>query len=100
MIAVRETRDGASFSVRVQPRAKRDAVVGEVGDVLKLALTAPPLEGRANQACVAFLAQLLGVPRSAVQVAAGATSRTKRIRVVGLAADAVRARLASAATGR
>ena len=100
MIAVRETQDGASFSVRVQPRAKRDAVVGEVGDVLKLALTAPPLEGRANQACVAFLAQLLGVPRSAVQVAAGATSRTKRIRVVGLAADAVRARLASAGTGR
>ena len=100
MIPVRETHDGASFSVRVQPRAKRDAVVGEVGDALKLALRAPPLEGRANEACVAFLAELLGVARGSVFVAAGATSRTKRIRVAGVAADAVRARLASVLTER
>ena len=100
MISVRETRHGASFSVRVQPRAKRDALVGEIGDALKLALRAPPLEGRANEACVAFLAELLGVARASVRVAAGATSRTKVIRVAGLAADAVRARLASALAER
>ena len=100
MIPIRETRDGASFSVRVQPRAKRNAVTGEVGDALKLALTAPPLEGRANQACVAFLAELLGVPRASVRLATGGRSRTKIICVVGLGAEAVRTRLAKARADR
>ncbi|MGD0930372.1 MAG: DUF167 domain-containing protein [Candidatus Korobacteraceae bacterium] len=93
MISIRDTPDGATFQVRVQPRAKKNAVAGEVGEALKLALTAPPIEGRANQACIAFLAELLNVPRSSVTIAAGQSSRNKVIRVVGLSAAQVENRL-------
>ncbi len=96
MIPVREAQGGASFAVRVQPRARRNAVVGELGDALKIALTAPPLEGRANAACIAFLAELLSVPRSSVTIAAGQTARQKVVRVAGVSAAAVRARLVEA----
>lgn len=93
MISIRDTPDGATFQVKVQPRAKKNAVAGEVGEALKLALTAPPIEGRANQACVAFLAELLNVPRSSVTIAAGQSSRNKVIRVAGLSAAQVEERL-------
>jgi uncharacterized protein (TIGR00251 family) len=93
LISIRDTPDGATFQVRVQPRAKKNAVAGEVGEALKLALTAPPIEGRANQACIAFLAELLNVPRSSVTIAAGQSSRNKVIRVVGLSAAQVENRL-------
>jgi uncharacterized protein (TIGR00251 family) len=79
--------------VKVQPRARKSAIVGEVGEALKLALTAPPIEGRANQACIEFLAELLNVPRSSVTIAAGQSSRNKVIRVAGLSAEQVRERL-------
>ena len=59
MIPIRDIAGGASFAVRVQPRAKRNAIAGRSGDALKLALTSPPVEGRANQACIEFLARLL-----------------------------------------
>jgi len=91
---VRETRGGVTFQVRVQPRARKNAIVGEVGEALKLALTAPPVEGRANEACVAFLAEVLNVARSSVTIAAGASSRNKVIRVAGLTAEEVKKRLA------
>ena len=61
MIEVRDTPKGASFAVKVQPRASKNALTGELGGGFKLALTAPPLEGRANQACVEFFANLLRV---------------------------------------
>ena len=93
MTSIRDTPGGATFQVRVQPRAKKNAVAGEVGEALKLALTAPPIEGRANQACIAFLAELLNVPRSSVTIAAGQSSRNKVIRVVGLSAAQVENRL-------
>lgn len=93
MIAIRNTPGGATFAVKVQPRARKNAITGEVGEALKLALTAPPVEGRANQACVEFLAELLGVSRSSVTIAAGHSSRNKLIRVAGLSADEVRRRL-------
>ena len=86
MIPIRDIAGGASFAVRVQPRAKRNAVAGTMGDALKLALTSPPVEGRANEACIEFLARLLGVPRSSIQIASGETSRNKVIRVLGLSA--------------
>ena len=79
--------------MKVQPRARKSAIVGEVGEALKLALTAPPIEGRANQACIEFLAELLNVPRSSVTIAAGQSSRNKVIRVAGLSAEQVRERL-------
>ena len=96
MIPVRDTPSVATFQVKVHPRAKKNAITGEVGDALKLALIAPPLEGRANQACMEFLAQVLNVPRSSVTIAAGESSRNKVIRVAGVNAAEVEARLLSA----
>jgi uncharacterized protein (TIGR00251 family) len=93
VIPVRDTKEGARFAVRVQPRARRNAITGEVGEALKLALTAPPVEGRANDACVEFLAKLLRVPRASITIAAGETSRNKVIGVAGLSAEEVRRRL-------
>jgi uncharacterized protein (TIGR00251 family) len=94
MISVRDTLAGATFMVKVQPRAKKNAITGELGDALKLALTSPPIEGRANEACVEFFASLLDVPRSSVTIASGETSRKKVVRVAGLSAADVRRRLA------
>ena len=82
-----------TFAVRVHPRAKKNAITGEFGDALKVALTAPPVDGRANEACIAFFAKLLRVPRSSVTIASGQTGRNKVIRVAGLSAEALRERL-------
>lgn len=93
MIPLRECPDGVSFAVRVQPRARRNAIVGELGDALKIALTSPPVDGRANEACVEFFAELLDVPRSSVAIASGQSSRNKVVRVTGISAEEVRQRL-------
>lgn len=93
MIPVRDTAQGATFSIKVHPRARKNAITGQVGDALKLSLTAPPVEGAANDACVRFLAELLEVPRSSVTIAAGESSRQKLIRVAGLSAAEVERRL-------
>jgi uncharacterized protein len=90
MITIRERAEGATFAVRVQPRAKKNAITGVVGDALKIALTAPPVEDRANDACIEFLAKLLDVPPSSVTIAAGQSSRNKVIRVAGLSASEVK----------
>ena len=90
---VKETADSITFTIRVQPRARRNAIVGELGDALKLALIAPPIEGRANEACMDFLAETLDIPRSAVSIIAGQTSRNKVIRVTGITAAQLRERL-------
>ncbi len=95
MIPIRDTAQGATFSVKVHPRAKKNAITGEVGDALKVALTAPPVEGKANEACVRFLAELLEVPRSSVTIAAGETGRQKVVRVQGITAAEVERRLQS-----
>lgn len=93
MIPIHETTAGVTFAVKVHPRAKKNAITGELGDAFKLSLTAPPVEGKANQACIEFFANLLKVPRSSITIAAGQTSRKKVIRVAGLAAEEVRQRL-------
>jgi uncharacterized protein len=93
MIPIHETPAGATFAVKVQPRAKKNGITGALGDALKLALTAPPVDGRANEACIEFFANLLKVPRSSITIASGETSRRKVIRVAGLPADEVRSRL-------
>jgi uncharacterized protein (TIGR00251 family) len=95
MVAIRNSPTGATFTVKVHPRAKKNALTGEVGDALKLALTAPPVDGKANEACVEFFAKFLKVPRSSVTIAAGQTSRNKVIRVAGVTAQQVRERLGS-----
>ncbi len=90
MIPIHSTADTHTFHIKVHPRAKRDAITGTVGDALKLSLTTPPVDGRANEAVIAFFAKLLEVPRSAVTIVAGQTSRQKLIRVTGITADRLR----------
>ena len=93
MVSIQDTPDGATFAVKIHPRARKNALNGELGDALKLSLTAPPVEGHANQACIDFLANLLKVPRSSVTIASGLSSRRKVIRVSGVSADEVHKRL-------
>src|SRR5437899_12367539 len=82
-----------TLSLRVQPRASRNAVVGWTGDTLNVRLTAPPVEGAANVACLEFLADLLDLPQSQFELLSGSRSRTTVIRISGLTQAAVRARL-------
>ena len=93
MIELKESPAGTTFSVKVHPRAKKNEITGKVGDALKVALTAPPVDGKAKAACIEFFAKLLNVPRSSVTIAAGQTSRNKVIRVAGLTAQQIRDRL-------
>ncbi len=95
MIPIRECESGGVFAVKVQPRAKKNAITGELGEALKLSLMAPPVEGRANEACIEFFANLLKVPRSSVTIASGQTCRRKVIRVAGLPAEELRKRLST-----
>ncbi|HEY6338374.1 MAG TPA: DUF167 domain-containing protein [Candidatus Sulfotelmatobacter sp.] len=93
MIPIHDLTGGVTFAVKVHPRAKKNAITGELGDALKLALTAPPIDGRANQACIEFFANLLKVPRSSVTIASGENSRNKVIGVAGLTAAELRKRI-------
>ena len=93
MVAIKQSADGVTFAVKVHPRAKKNGITGEVGEALKIGLTAPPVEGRANEACVEYLAAVLKVPRASITIAAGLTSRNKVIRVRGLTAAQVEERL-------
>jgi len=78
---LREVAGGVTLSVRAQPGAKKTAIVGVYGEAdaaqLKIAVQAPPVEGRANEALIAFLAQTLGVPKRSVELVAGELSRSK-----------------------
>jgi uncharacterized protein (TIGR00251 family) len=93
LIPIQENAGAVTFAVKVRPRAKKNAITGQLGDSLKIALTAPPVEGKANEACIEFFAKLLKVPGSSVSIAAGQTSRNKVIRVAGLSAKQVQDRL-------
>ena len=95
MIQINDIAGGATFAIKVHPRAKKNAITGEVGEALKLALIAPPVDGKANEALIEFFAKLLKVPRSSVSIASGLTSRNKVIRVAGVSAEHVRARLST-----
>lgn len=81
------------LSLHIQPGAKKTEVAGVHGEALKVRLNAPPVDGKANEALIAFLAERLGVPKARVILEAGQTSRSKRVRVVGAGADAVIAAL-------
>jgi len=93
---LRESEDGVTLKVRVQPRASRDGFAGERDGALVVRLTAPPVEGAANQALVRLLGKALGLAPSALRIVGGATGRNKVVAVAGLDAAAVRARLAEA----
>ena len=93
MIPIQESGGGVTFVVKIHPRAKKDAIHGELGDALKVSLTAPPIDDKANHACIDFSAKLLKVARSSVTIASGQSSRRKVIRVAGISAEDVRRRL-------
>ena len=76
---LRQTDAGVEVFLYVQPRASRNKVVGLQGEELKVALTAPPVDGAANKACCAFLAKLCSLPKSSVKLVSGETSRHKRL---------------------
>jgi len=84
MLEVQEREGTVIFSVRVQPRASKDEIAGEIGGALKVRLRAPAVEDRANEALVEFLAQLLKTPRSAVRILGGERSRKKRLEIRGV----------------
>ena len=83
----------ADLSVRLQPRARRDEVVGERGGVVVIRVTAPPVDGKANEALCRLIAKAAGVPPSRVSVVRGHTARDKVVRVEGVALAALRAGL-------
>ncbi len=87
---VRDTAQGAQFALRVQPRASRNAIAGVLGEAVKLAITAPPVDGKANQAVVEYLAELFKVSKSSIAIVSGETGRNKLIAVRGLNAEQVR----------
>jgi hypothetical protein len=77
------------ISVRIQPRASRNGIVLSDDGGVKVRLTAPPVDGAANEALVSFLAEVLAVSKSRVEIIAGHTSRDKRIRISGITDEAV-----------
>ena len=93
MLEIQE-RDGAVVVVvRVQPRANRDEIIGEMNGALKIRLQAPAVEDRANEALVEFLARLLKTPKSAVRILSGDRSRSKRLEIRGVTKQQVLALL-------
>ena len=76
--------DGVVLAVHAQPGARRTEVVGRHGDAIKIRVAAPPVDDRANEALVAFVAKAFGVRRSAVTIRSGASSRHKRVLVSGI----------------
>lgn len=79
MLTLTEKKEGLVVKVAVVPRASRNQVAGLKEDALKIKLTAPPVEGAANKACLQFLAKALGLPKSSLTILSGESSRTKRI---------------------
>ena len=93
MTGMRGSKPETTLSVRVQPRASSNAVAGWAGGILKVRLTVPPVEGAANYACLALLADLLDLPPSRLTIFRGARSRNKVVRIIGLSQDEVHSRL-------
>lgn len=83
----------ATFAVRVIPRSSREEVAGISGGVIRIRLTAPPVENRANEALVRFLSRILDIPRRHIGIVSGGTGRQKIVRVAGVAMEDVFRRL-------
>ncbi len=93
MIPVQESSGSVTFAVKIHPRARKNAITGELGNALKVSLTSAPVNGRANEECIDFFAKLLKVPRTSVTIASGQTSRKKVIGIWGLSAEEIRRRI-------
>jgi uncharacterized protein (TIGR00251 family) len=84
----------ARVTVKVHPRARRTAIQGRLDDAYKLDLAAPPVDGKANDECTRFFAELAGVPRLRVRIVTGMTSRVKVVEVEGISQEELERRLA------
>lgn len=93
VLELRATPEGVRIAIRVAPRASRDAIVGVYDGALKVALTAPPVEGAANEALVRLLAKALGVAKGHVRIVQGERSRDKVVVIEGVEESDVRALL-------
>jgi uncharacterized protein (TIGR00251 family) len=87
--SITEAQGSVTFAVRVVPRSSRNQIVGVGGGALKIKLTAPPVEGAANAALIEFVAEWLGVRRSAVLIVSGDKARNKLVRVSGVTREQV-----------
>jgi uncharacterized protein len=94
-IPLTETKSGLLLRVRVLPRSSRTEVSGVQDGALKLKITAPPVEGQANEACLRFLAETLGIRKSQIVLAAGPTAKTKAFVISGLDRRELEGRLAT-----
>ena len=93
-LTLRATASGCTLNVRVHPGARRNAITGTHDGALKISLTTPPTDGRANAALIAFLAETLKIPRAAITLTTGATSRTKTLHLEALTPAALTTALA------
>ena len=93
MVLVRQEGDAASFRVHVQPKSSHEGIVGEADGILKLRVTAPPVEGRANEACLRLLAKALDLPISRLRIVSGQHARLKTIQIAAASAQTIRAKL-------
>ena len=91
MLTIRETKEGVTFAIRVLPRSSKCELAGLQGDALKIRITAPPVEGRANEACIRFLASLFNVSKNRIAIEAGHKSKNKQVSIAGLTCGDVRA---------
>jgi uncharacterized protein (TIGR00251 family) len=89
----KDVADGCTLSVRVHPGARKNGATGILADAVKIALTAPPVDRKANEALIAFLADALRLPRARIVLVSGLTSRAKILRITGKSAAEVAAAL-------
>jgi uncharacterized protein len=94
----KDVADGCTLTVRAHPGARKNGVTGVHADALKIALTAPAVDGKANEALIAFLADALRLPRARIAIVAGIASRAKTVRITGKSAAEVAAALFPAET--
>jgi len=87
----------ARIAIKVHPRAKQTAITGRWGEVYKLDLKAPPVDGKANEECIRFLAELIGVPRSSVRIVQGTAGRMKVVEIEGVEMAEIERRIAGQA---
>ncbi len=93
MATLKESNGAVTFAVKVVPRAAKNQIAGGVGDVIKIRLNAPPVEGKANAALVEFLADLFAVRRAQIEIVTGDASRHKVVRVRGVTAKHIEGKL-------
>ena len=94
----KDIADGCTLTVRVHPGARKNGVTGVHAEAVKIALTTPPVDGKANEALIAFLAEALRLPRARITIVVGLTNRAKTLRITGKSAAELGAALFPAPT--